>query len=91
MEKILTYIIIIIIIIIICIVINIIHTIKQYISFKQNIYIVVIVLLCMEKRTTIQIKKKTLERIKTFKVVNKESYDELLNRILDEKIGKGKK
>ena len=45
----------------------------------------------MKERTTIQIKRETLKRLKTFKIVNKESYDELLNRIMDEKMGKGRK
>ncbi len=34
--------------------------------------------------TTIQIKNKTLERLKFFKETTKESYDEILNKILDE-------
>lgn len=34
--------------------------------------------------TTIQIKKDTLERLKFFKETAKESYDEILNKILDE-------
>ncbi len=34
--------------------------------------------------TTIQIKNKTMERLKFFKETAKESYDEILNKILDE-------
>ena len=34
--------------------------------------------------TTIQIKNKTLERLKFFKETAKESYDEILNKILDD-------
>ena len=34
--------------------------------------------------TTIQIKNETLERLKFFKETTKESYDEILNKILDE-------
>ena len=45
----------------------------------------------MEERTTIQITRNTLKRLKTFKIVEKESYEELLNRFMDEKIGKGSK
>ena len=33
--------------------------------------------------TTIQIKEKTLERLKFFKDYSKESYDELINKLLD--------
>lgn len=34
--------------------------------------------------TTIQIKKQTLERLKYFKEHNKESYDEIINKVLDD-------
>lgn len=34
--------------------------------------------------TTIQIKEKTLERLKYFKEYNKESYDEIINKLIDE-------
>lgn len=34
--------------------------------------------------TTIQIKDETLERLRFFKEYSKESYDELINKILDE-------
>ena len=34
--------------------------------------------------TTIQIKNDTLERLKFFKETSKESYDEIINKILDE-------
>ena len=34
--------------------------------------------------TTIQIGKKTLERLKFYKNYNKESYDEILNKLIDE-------
>jgi len=33
--------------------------------------------------TTIQVKEKTMERLKFFKDYSKESYDEVLNKILD--------
>lgn len=36
-----------------------------------------------EDKTTIQISKETLKRLKAFKMVNKESYDELLNRLMN--------
>lgn len=34
--------------------------------------------------TTIQIKNQTLERLKFFKETTRESYDEIINKILDE-------
>ncbi len=34
--------------------------------------------------TTIQLKEQTLERLKYFKEFSKESYDELINKVLDE-------
>lgn len=34
--------------------------------------------------TTIQIKNETLERLKFFKDVSKESYDEIINKLIDE-------
>jgi len=45
----------------------------------------------MEKRTTIQITNDTLKRLKTFKIIKKESYDELLNRLMNEIIRRGLK
>jgi len=33
--------------------------------------------------TTIQVKKRTLERLKFFKDYSKESYDEIINKMLD--------
>ena len=35
--------------------------------------------------TTIQVKNKTLERLKFFKNYSKESYDEVINKLLDKK------
>jgi predicted CopG family antitoxin len=35
--------------------------------------------------TTIQVKGDTLERLKFFKAYNRESYDEVLNKLMDEK------
>ena len=35
-------------------------------------------------QTTIQVKKDTLERLKFFKETTKESYDEIINKVLDE-------
>ena len=37
--------------------------------------------------TTIQIKKMTRSRLKAFKLVKKESFDELLNRLMNISIG----
>ncbi len=40
--------------------------------------------------TTIQIKKQTLSRLRAFKMVKKESYDELLNRLMNKVLGENK-
>lgn len=40
--------------------------------------------------TTIQVSKRTLSRLRAFKIIRKESYDELLNRLLNQVLG-GKK
>ena len=34
--------------------------------------------------TTIQVKEETLERLKFFKEASKESYDEIINKVLDD-------
>ena len=36
----------------------------------------------MEQRTTIQIEHKTLEKLKKRKIAKRESYDEIINRLL---------
>ncbi len=38
-------------------------------------------------KTTIQIRKVTLQRLKAFKIIRKESFDEELNRFMDERVG----
>ena len=38
--------------------------------------------MCMA--TTVQVKEQTLERLKFFKESSKESYDEIINKVLDE-------
>ncbi len=38
----------------------------------------------MRMATTVQVKVQTLERLKFFKESSKESYDEIINKILDE-------
>ena len=43
----------------------------------------------MEKPTTIQIEKKTLEKLKKLRITRRETYDEILNRLMknaDDKI-----
>lgn len=45
----------------------------------------------MQELTTIQISRTTVKRLKAFKLVGKESYEELLNRLLDKIIGKENK
>ncbi len=36
----------------------------------------------MNNKTTIQIEKETLERLKQIKIAKRESYDEIINRLL---------
>ena len=43
-----------------------------------------------KEKTTIQILKITRQRLKTFKQVKKESYDELLNRLMNLALGRSK-
>ena len=38
----------------------------------------------MKQRTTIQIEKQTLEDLKKIKIAKRESYDEILKRLLDQ-------
>lgn len=50
---------------------------------KRNIYIGLESLYFM-KKTTIQLNVKTLKRLKAFKNFERQSYDEILNRLIDE-------
>lgn len=36
----------------------------------------------MEKRTTIQIEHKTLEKMKKMRITKRETYDEIINRLI---------
>ncbi len=36
----------------------------------------------MKQRTTIQIEHKTLERLKKMRITSRETYDEIINRLL---------
>lgn len=39
-------------------------------------------MLCMEKRTTIQIEHKTLQKLKKLRITKRETYDEIINRLI---------
>jgi len=39
----------------------------------------------MEKRTTIQIERKTLLELKKYRVTKRETYDEIINRLMKQK------
>jgi len=39
----------------------------------------------MEKRTTIQIEHKTLEKMKKLRITKLETYDEIINRLMKKK------
>ena len=43
----------------------------------------------MKKRTTIQIEKNTLERLKKLRITKRETYDEILNRLIKNENKKG--
>jgi predicted transcriptional regulator len=49
---------------------------------NRNIYIVLIVSYIMEK-TTIQVNTQTLERLKSLRVMERQSYDDVLNNLMD--------
>jgi hypothetical protein len=36
----------------------------------------------MEQRTTIQIERKTLEKLKKLRITKRETYDEIINRLM---------
>ena len=38
--------------------------------------------LCMNERTTIQIERKTLKKMKKLRITKKETYDEIINRLM---------
>ncbi len=38
----------------------------------------------MEQRTNIQIEHKTLEKLKKLRITKRETYDEILNRLMEE-------
>ena len=42
--------------------------------------------LCMEERTTIQIEHKTLEKMKKIRITKKETYDEIINRLMEKNV-----
>ena len=42
----------------------------------------------MDKRTTIQIEHKTLVKLKKLRITKRETYDEILNRLIGEKDGR---
>ena len=52
-------------------------------SRKHKTYIVLI-LYYIAMATTIQVKEKTLERLRTIKEYSRESYDDLINRMVDQ-------
>lgn len=39
----------------------------------------------MDKRTTIQIEHKTLEKMKKIRITKRETYDEIINRLMENK------
>jgi len=52
------------------------------ISRKESIYTYSMYILCMEQRTSIQIERKTLEKMKLLRITKRETYDEIINRLM---------
>ena len=50
---------------------------------SKGLYTSIVYLLCMKQRTNIQIEHKTLERLKKLRITKRETYDEILNRLID--------
>lgn len=48
-------------------------------------------IICMENRTTIQIEHSTLEKLKTLRITKRDTYDEILNRLIKGHKGNGEK
>ena len=55
---------------------------------NRKVYIVFIFILYMNKKTTIQIEHKTLERLKKLRITKRDTYEEILNRLVDMKENK---
>lgn len=45
---------------------------------------------CMKQRTTIQIERKTLEKLKKRRTTKRETYDEIINRLMQNGVHKTK-
>ncbi len=58
---------------------NYVTTIKWWEKFIKG----VMLMLCMKQRTTIQIEHKTLEKMKKLRITKRETYDEILNRLME--------
>jgi hypothetical protein len=50
---------------------------------NSKVYKGVMSLLCMKQRTNIQIEHSTLEKLRNLKISERETYDELLNRVIN--------
>ena len=51
----------------------------------RKVYKGIMYRLCMKKRTTIQIEHKTLEKMKKIRITKRETYDEIINRLMEKK------
>jgi len=51
---------------------------------NKKVYKGIMYRLCMKERTTIQIEHKTLEKMKRLRITKKETYDEIINRLIKE-------
>jgi hypothetical protein len=51
-------------------------------NWHRKVYKASMYELCMKERTTIQIEHKTLEKMKKLRITKKETYDEIITRLM---------
>ena len=51
-------------------------------NWHRKVYKDVMYKLCMERRTTIQIEYKTLQKLKRFRITKRETYEEIITRLM---------
>ncbi len=51
-------------------------------NWNRKIYKDIVCILCMKQRTNIQIEHKTLEKMKKLRITKRETYDEIISRLM---------
>jgi len=61
------------------------HTIHGWNKSEQSLYknLYSFYMVAMEEYTTIQIRKETREKLKALRITKRESYDEIINRLIE--------